>query len=173
MRYVITGEWGRNRLLRSILWLFLLYIALFWLTNALLFHQTMGFTPGSIAQRYLGSEESFTQPRSFRGMLESSHSHLFAMGMLLLTLTHLVLFAPVPDAVKGCLLLAAFGSALADEGSGWLIRYGHPYFAWLKLAGFLGLQGSLAAMLVVVGRALATPEAKDGPGASAGQGRPR
>lgn len=154
MRYVITGEWGRNRLLRTILWLFLLYTSLFWVTNALLFHESMGWTPGTIAQRYLGNEEGFTQPRSFRGMLESSHFHLFAMGMLLLTLTHLVLFAPVTDGVKGGLMLAAFGSALADEGASWLIRYLHPDFAWLKLASFLALQVSLAALIVVIARAL-------------------
>ena len=38
---------------------------------------------------YLGNEALFTSPRSYQGLLEVSHFHLFAMGMLLLVLTHL------------------------------------------------------------------------------------
>ncbi len=39
--------------------------------------------------------------------------------------------------------------ALLDEGAGWLVRFVGPGFAWLKIAGFLLLQGSLAALVVV------------------------
>jgi len=42
-----------------------------------------------------GSDAAFTQPRSFKVLLEISHFHLFAMGILVLTMTHLVLFAPI------------------------------------------------------------------------------
>ena len=44
-----------------------------------------------------------------------------------------------------------FLSAGLDEGAGWLVRFGHPGFAALKVAGFLLLQVSLA---VLVGLAL-------------------
>ncbi|HET6304961.1 MAG TPA: hypothetical protein VFG80_09275, partial [Myxococcota bacterium] len=32
---------------------------------------------------------------------------------------------------------------------GWLVRFAHPAFAYLKIAGFLLLQGSLAVLVVV------------------------
>ena len=38
-------------------------------------------------------------------------------------------------------------SAGLDEGAGWLVRFGHPAFAALKVAGFLLLQGSLALLV--------------------------
>ena len=42
-----------------------------------------------------------------------------------------------------------FFSALASEGGGWLVRYGGAGFAWTKIAGFLLLQTSLAALVAI------------------------
>jgi uncharacterized membrane protein len=41
-------------------------------------------------------------------------------------------------------------SALADEAGGWLVRFVDPVFAWFKVAAFLLLEFSLAALLIVV-----------------------
>ncbi len=147
MRFVITGELNRNRLLQTIVVLYALYVALLWLTNALLYFDRMGLTPSSVAAHYLGSEESFREPRSYAGLLEVSHFHLFAMGMLLLVLTHLVLFIPIANRTKAWLIALPFLSGLLDEGAGWLVRFVSPHFAWLKIAGFLALQTSLATLV--------------------------
>ncbi|MEX0827915.1 MAG: hypothetical protein WD005_03080, partial [Haliea sp.] len=72
MRFVISGEWTRNRLLRLIIFFFLAYIAVFWLTNALLYFLKMDLTYQSVVDYYLGSEEKFLQPRSYQGLLEIS-----------------------------------------------------------------------------------------------------
>jgi hypothetical protein len=154
MRFVVTGEWRQNRLLRLILAAFLVYVALFWVTNAAMFFSQMSFSYDSVVAHYLGSEQVFAQPRSFKVLLEVSHAHLFAMGILLLTMTHLVLFVPVSGGLKAFLIVASFASALVDEASGWLIRYVHPGFAWAKLAGFAGLQATLLVMIVVVAGAV-------------------
>jgi hypothetical protein len=147
LRFVITGELNRNRLLQAIVVLYALYVALLWLTNALLYFDRMSLTPSSVVAHYLGSEEAFREPRSYAGLLEVSHFHLFAMGMLLLVLTHLVLFIPISNRVKVWLIALPFLSGLVDEGSGWLVRFVSPGFAWLKIAGFLSLQASLAALI--------------------------
>jgi len=147
MRFVITGEWNRNRLLQTIVVLYSVYVAGLWLTNALLYFQKMGLTPESVVSYYRGNEEIFLSPRSYQGMLEVSHFHLFAMGMLLLVLTHLMLFVPLRNATKAWLIALPFLSAALDEGGGWLVRFGHPGFAWLKIAGFLALQTSLAVLV--------------------------
>jgi len=144
---VITGEWNRNRLLQTIVVLYALYVAALWVTNALLYFDKMGLTPGSVLEYYRGNEEKFRQPRSFQGLLEVSHFHLFAMGMLLLVLTHLMLFVPLADRAKAWLIAVPFLAGALDEGAGWLVRYGHPAFAWAKIAGFLLLQGSLALLV--------------------------
>jgi len=149
VRFVVTGEWRRNHLLQTIIVLYVLYVGGLWLTNALLYFNKMSLAPSSVVAYYLGNEEQFLSPRTYQGMLEVSHFHLFAMGMLLLVLTHLMLFVPVRNGTKAWLIAVPFLAAFLDEGSSWLVRFGHPLFAWLKVAGFLLLQGSLAALMGV------------------------
>ena len=149
MRFVVTGEWSRNRLLQVIVLVYCVYVVLLWVTNALLYFEKMSLSPASVVRYYLGSDAEFLGPRSYAGMLEVSHFHLFAMGMLLLVLTHLVLFIPARGAMKAWLIALPFAAALLDEGSGWLVRFVHPAFAWAKVIGFLSLQASLAALVVV------------------------
>ncbi len=149
MRFVITGEWTRNRLLQLIVSLYAFYVAGLWLTNALLYFNKMNLTPVSVVDYYLGSEERFLSPRSYQGLLEVSHFHLFAMGLLLLVLTHLMLFVPLRNRTKAWLIVVPFFSALLDEGAGWLVRYASPHFAYAKIAGFLLLEASLAVLVAL------------------------
>jgi hypothetical protein len=71
------------------------------------------------------------------------------MGMLLMVLTHLMLFVPIRNSWKVVLITLPFLAAALDEGSSWLVRFGSADFAILKVAGFLLLQGSLAALIIV------------------------
>jgi hypothetical protein len=127
--------------------LYAIYVGGLWVTYALIYFSKMSLSYGSVVEYYLGSEERFLSPRSYQGMLEVAHFHLFAMGMLLLVLTHLMLFVPLAGRTKAWLITLPFLAALLDEGSGWLVRFVHPAFAWAKIAGFLLLQGSLAALI--------------------------
>jgi hypothetical protein len=149
MRFVITGEWSKNRLLQLIIVFFVVYVGALWLTNALLYFQKMGLTYASVTEYYLGSEEKFLQPRTYQGMLEISHFHLFAMGILLLTLTHLMLFVPLRADIKPWFIIIPFTAALLDEGGGWLVRFVHPLFAYVKITGFMILEASLAVLICV------------------------
>jgi hypothetical protein len=151
VRFFITGEWSRNRLLQTIVTLYSLYVAGLWLTNALLYFNKMSLTYDSVVSYYLGDEARFLSPRSYQGLLEVSHFHFFAMGMLLLVLTHLMLFVPLRNGTKAWLITVPFLSAFLDEGASWLVRFVHPAFAYLKIAGFVALQTSLA---LLVGLAL-------------------
>ncbi len=91
MRFVVSRDWSRNRLLQTIVVLYTIYVAGLWVTNGLLYFSKMSLTASSVVEYYLGSEERFLTARSYQGLLELSHFHLFAMGMLLLVLTHLML----------------------------------------------------------------------------------
>ncbi len=154
MRFVVTGEWTRNHLLKVIVWCFLAYTLILWLTNAGLYLSKMGLTPTSVIEYYRGDEERFLQPRSLQGLLEVLHFHSFAIGMLLLTLTHLVLFVPISGRAKAYGIGAAFVSGLGGELSGWGVRFLHPAFAYLKIGFFLSLQGVMLWLMLLVGRAL-------------------
>jgi hypothetical protein len=149
LRFVITGEWNRNRLLQTIVVLYSVYVVGLWLTIALLYFDKMGLSYASVVSYYRGDEERFLEPRTYQGLLEVLHFHLFAMGMLLLVLTHLVLFVPIGNRWKIWLIAAPFAAAGVAEASGWLVRFVHPGFAYAKIAGFLALESSLAALVIL------------------------
>lgn len=150
MRFFQTGEQQRKILLNALVLMFLAYIVLLWISNGMMYFHRMGLTPQSVVVYYLGSEELFTQPKSYEGMLEVLHFHLFAMGMLAVTITHLMLMTEFSLRWKIWLSGLVYGSALADEVGGWLVRFVHPLFAYFKIAAFVLLELSLIVMLIVV-----------------------
>jgi len=147
VRFIVSGEMSRNRLLQVIILIYSGYVSGLWVTNTLLYFNKMSLSYDSVVAYYLGSEERFLAARSYQGLLEVSHFHLFAMGMLLLVLTHLILFIPVSSRAKVWLIAVPFFSALLGESAGWAVRFVHPLFAYAKICGFLALQGSLAALI--------------------------
>ncbi|MEB2284666.1 MAG: hypothetical protein B6D46_01465 [Polyangiaceae bacterium UTPRO1] len=161
MRFTVTPDWRNNWLLRLVLVWFLVFVALLWITNALLYFAKMTLNPASVVAYYLGNEATFTQPRSYQGLLEITHFHLFAMGILVLTMTHLVLFVPMANRWKAWIVSLAFTTALADEAAGWLVRFVSPRFAGLKVAAFLGLEAVLAFMIGAVLWAICTAQPND------------
>ena len=110
MRYFVTGEQHRKSLLNTLVLMFLVYIALLWVSNGMMYFHHMDLTPGSVIAYYLGSEEQFTQPRSYQGMLEVSHFHLFSMGMLVSAGSLGLLFPPsLPLILYGIVAGVAIG----------------------------------------------------------------
>ncbi len=154
MRYFVTGEQQRKLLLNSLVLMFLGYILLLWLSNGLMYFHRMDLMPDSVIAYYLGAEEQFTQPRSYEGMLEVSHFHLFSMGMLVVTLTHLMLMTEFSVRLKIWLNGLIYISAIADEAGGWLVRFVHPYFAYFKIAAFVVLELSLLVLIIAVSYSL-------------------
>lgn len=154
MRFVVSGEWTRNHLLKAIVWCFLGYTLLLWCSNFAMYFTKMSLTPASVVDYYLGNEELFLQPRTMQGMLEVLHFHAFAMGILLLTLTHLLLFVPISMRVKAWGITTAFLAGIGDEASGWAVRFLHPSFAIVKIGFFVLLQSVLLWLMVLAARAL-------------------
>ena len=154
MRYFVTGEQNRQLLLNTIVLLFLAYMLVLWVSFGLMYFHKMDLTAASVVEYYLGSEARFTEPRSYQSLLEVSHAHMFSMGMLAVTLTHLLLFANLPVLLKIFLSVLVYFSAIGDELAGWLVRYAHPGFAYFKIAMFVTLELSLGAMIVLVSGSL-------------------
>ncbi len=150
MRFFVTGEQNRQLLINSLILMFLIYVALLWVSNGLMYFHKMNLSAESVLAYYLGSEQDFTQPKSYQSLLEVTHFHLFAMGMLVLTLTHLMLMTHLPTLMKIWISAIVYASAIADEIAGWLVRFVHPHFAYFKIGAFLMLEISLAALIIVV-----------------------
>jgi hypothetical protein len=131
------------------LW-FLFYSTGLWVTNTLLFFNQIGLHYESVVAFYRGSEAQFMPPRSYKVLLEISHFHLLAMGIFILTLSHLVLFVPMAPRIKYWLIHLTFLSAISDEAAGWLIRFAHPFFAYIKMGAFLLIQTTMAVLIIAV-----------------------
>jgi len=149
MRFFISSELKRNDFLKIIVFFTLIYFLFLWITNVLLYMQ-IGFNYGSIVEFYLGNEETFRPPKSYIGLLEEAHFHFFSMAILLITLTHLILFTSVSSGLKLALILISFISTFTEIISGWLIRYVNPLFAYLKLGSFYLMQLSLLLMMIII-----------------------
>ena len=144
------GGFQHHPLMRMTLSWTLLFAAGLWITNGAMYFKRMSLAPSSVSAYYLGSAEEYSQPRSASSMLEVSHAHLATMGIMILLLTHLAIFAPWEDRTKKWVIGLAFGSALLGEASGWLVRFVSPSFAVLKIACFLTLEAVLALLIAVL-----------------------
>jgi len=156
MKYLQDGTHQNQPLVRLSLTLTMALLLAFWVTNFAMYFSRMGLDPATVVAYYNGSEAEFRPPRPLGSMLETSHAHLPMMAVVLLLLTHLLIFVPAPRAAKVALIACTFVFAALDEGGGWLVRFVSPALAPVKLAGFLGLQACLglllAALLVSVAR---------------------
>jgi hypothetical protein len=147
MRYMQSGGFQNNPFMRLTLGLTLVLLLGFTATNFMLYFAKMDLSPASVVSYYNGNEEEFRPARTYQSMLEVTHGHLAMMALVMLLLTHLVIFAPFSRGRKVAIILAAFGSSLLSEASGWLVRFVDPAFALLKVASFLVLQASLLFLL--------------------------
>jgi len=152
MKYLQSGGFQNHPLMRLTLGLAILLLAGFWWTNLALYFQHMTLDPRTVVSHYRGNEAEFLPPRSAESMLEVTHMHLPMFALVLLLLTHLLIFAPIPFALRVAGILTAFLSALLSEAAGWLTRFVHPGFAWLKVSMFVLFQLSFG--LLVAGLAL-------------------
>ena len=151
MKYMQQGGFQSHPLMRLTLGLTLALLVGFWATNVAMYFSRMSLDPVSVVTYYNGSEEDFRPPRSTGSMLETTHMHLPMMAVVLLLLTHLLIFLPLSRAAKVGTILAVFGSAVLEEGGGWLVRFASPTFAPLKVIGFLGLQSAVAFLIAALG----------------------
>jgi hypothetical protein len=89
-------------------------------------------------------------PRPYKVMLQVTHGHVLGMGLMLLTLAHMVLFVPGRAVWKVPLVSLTFLSALANEGSGWLIRYYGADWVKFKIAMFCLFQTCLGVVILLL-----------------------
>ncbi len=150
MKYMLNGSFQNQNLMKLTLLLTLVFLTAFWLSNFALYFAKMNLTPQSVKEYYLGSEETFRMPRTYQSMLEVTHSHLPMIGLVVLLLTHLLIFAPYKFTTKVGLILSGFLFALLNESAGWLVRFVSPDFAWLKVAAFLSFQGILGFLIIAL-----------------------
>jgi hypothetical protein len=155
MKYLSQGGFQNHPLMRLTLGLALLLLIGFWISNLALYFMHMSLDPASVVAYYCGDEARFLPARSAQGLLEVTHAHLPMFALVLLLLTHLMIFMPGRTATKAALIVTAFVSALLFEAAGWMTRFGSPAWAPLKVVSFVLLQAVLAWLIGAIGWGLA------------------
>jgi len=150
VKYMQNGGFQNQSLMKLTLLLALLFLSGFWVTNFALYFSKMNLRPQSVKDYYLGSAEFYTQPRTYQSMLEVTHSHLPMMALVVLLLTHLLIFAPYSFKTKVVFIVSGFMLAFLNESAGWLVRFVSPAFAWLKVAAFVSLQAVLGFLILAL-----------------------
>jgi hypothetical protein len=158
MKYLQSGGFEHNPLMRHTISLALLLLAGCWATNIALYFQHMTLDPASVVTYFRGNDAEFVPARSAAGMLEVTHMHLPMFALVLLLLTHLLIFAPMRYAGKVAFVIVAFGSALLSEAAGWMTRFWHPGFAVLKVSMFVVFQATLGYLIFGLGAFLLAAE---------------
>lgn len=170
MKYMQHGGFQHRAPMRLTLALSDAFLAGLWLTGFGMYFQRMGLSPASVREYYLGSPDGFSNPRSYASMLETAHAHFGMMAVVLLLLTHIVLFADLSEKKKKLAAWAAFSTAFLQEAAGWLTRFVHPDFAVLKVAGFLAFQAVLGWLVWTVAAFLYAAAREEAPAQPHGHG---
>jgi hypothetical protein len=109
-------------------------------------HSMTGLSYTGIAQHYLGSDQTFGEPKSFHELAETSHFHFFTMPVVFLILCHVFYLTMASQTLKTTFTLLAFLGVALDLGSPWLILYVSPHFAATMLLGDVLMLGTFLIM---------------------------
>ena len=159
MRFFVTKDLNKNSALKLIVLFSLIFFIGLIVTN-FLFMTKIGFTVQEVINYYLGNPETFRQPKSYGSIVEETHFHLFAMGIILMTLNHLMLFSDLSMRFKIILIIVSFSACLLDIASSWLVRFVSADFAYLKLSSMLVEQVSLVALIFIILKSLFMSDGK-------------
>lgn len=112
-------------------------------------HSMTSLSPQGIADHYLGSDETFGEPMSFRELAEVTHFHLFTMPVVFMILVHVLYLTMASNLVKASTTYLAFGGVMLDLVSPWLISYVSPVFVLTMLTGDFLMVLSFLVMMVI------------------------
>ena len=118
--------------------------------------------PAGIAERFRGSEDmgvvlddlppgrEMQYEKSRSEMLNVTHTHILALGMLFLLTGAIFSFASgIPPVLKSFLVVEPFVSLLLTFGGMWLLRYHSPAWSWVIAASGVLMTVCFYTMVIV------------------------
>lgn len=129
---------------RLLVGVFGLFVLLMGVSAAVLFAQKLGTTPSAVATFYRGSEQAFTVPRSFAGLLWVAVQHLLAIPLTIFVVLHLVAWSgAMRRRASATISSFTFGLALVGILAGFAVRFVWPQLAVVKIIAFVGFEALL------------------------------
>jgi len=119
---------------------YLAFSLLLIVSAVMLFEHKIGFSYSAVLEYYVGNEERFIPAQSAGGILKIVLPHIFVFGLFAMVLLHFLVFTKLRGKKSLLLLIyAAFGVAMLEVFSPFLIINGFEFFAYIKLFSFFAL----------------------------------
>ncbi|MGE4397272.1 MAG: hypothetical protein AB7D34_07500 [Sulfurimonas sp.] len=119
---------------------YLAFSLLLIVSAVMLFEHKIGFRYSAVLEYYVGNEERFIPAQSAAGILKIVLPHIFVFGLFAMVLLHFLVFTKLRGEKSLLLLIyAAFGVAMLEVFSPFLIINGFEFFAYIKLFSFFAL----------------------------------
>lgn len=119
---------------------YLAFSLLLIVSAVMLFEHKIGFSYSAVLEYYIGNEEKFISAQSAGGVLKIVLPHIFVFGLFAMVLLHFLVFTKLRGEKSLLLLIyAAFGVAMLEVFSPFLIINGFEFFAYIKLFSFFAL----------------------------------
>lgn len=126
-----------NRETKLVYTFFLCFVALGFVTIGIYQWRIIGWGVPQLIAHYLGDASQMMFPKEFLQLLETSHAHAFMMGLIYLTLAHILIACRMTPFWKKLLIVMGFLATAVDLIGPWLIRYVSQDFAALLLSGWI------------------------------------
>ncbi len=136
MRFLLTGELKSESRIRLILWFFIIFVILHWISSILFF--IINYRESLIAEQL-----------SFASVIEEIHMNIFFNSMLLLCLLSIVIHSKIRNTFKPYIIIGSFLSLLLDCLSSLiLLGYGES-FLFIKILSFFLYKGILMINIII------------------------
>lgn len=86
--------------------------------------------------------------KGYGEMVETAHTHTFAIPLLFLALGGIFLGSDLSEGVKTAVLSATFLTIVLDLASLWLVRYVSPHFTYLSIVTGTALSAAAAVLIL-------------------------
>lgn len=123
MRFLLTGELKSDSRIRLILWFFIIFVILHWISSILFF--IINYRESLIAEQL-----------SFASVIEEIHMNIFLNSMLLLCLLSIVIHSKIRNAFKIYIIIGSFLSLLLDCLSSLILLECGESFSFIKILSF-------------------------------------
>src|SRR5438552_19186585 len=80
-------------------------------------HTMTGLSYSGIAQHYMGSDQTFGEPKSFRELAETTHFHFFTMPVVFLILCYVFYLTMAGKDLKLTMTVSSFDGSAIDRRS--------------------------------------------------------
>lgn len=149
MKFLASGDLGNGRPLGMLLWFYLLFVFLYWAGAFVHFHGKFGFSPEGVARHFFG-DPAFPETLSLTQLTEDTHVQVAVIGLLLLTLSSVVLGTKRSQGFKIFVVAFSFLSGMLEVLAGYIVYLLGSDFAAVKLLSFSLFQVALLLMILVI-----------------------